>query len=83
VVSQYFAKAFGEAVRRQRTVKNLSQEKLAERADLSLKMVSLVERAERNASLKVADSIAQGLSIPLWRLVKEAEELRPRTKQKK
>ena len=54
----------------------MSQEKLAEKADLSSKMISLVERGERTPSLTVADSIAKGLSVPLWRLVKDAENLR-------
>lgn len=54
----------------------MSQESLAEKSDLSSKMISLVERCERTPSISVADSIAKGLSIPLWRLVKDAEDLR-------
>ncbi|HEV2330025.1 MAG TPA: hypothetical protein VGY56_14685 [Verrucomicrobiae bacterium] len=33
-------------------------------------------RAERNPSLNVADSLAQGLDVPLWQMVKEADDLR-------
>jgi transcriptional regulator with XRE-family HTH domain len=53
----------------------MSQEKLSEGANLSSKMVSLVERGERTPSITVAESIAKGLSIPLWRIVKDAEDL--------
>ena len=76
MVSRQFARFFGEAVRRERKVQKLSQEQLAEKSDLSMRMVSLVETSTQNASLNVADSIAQGLAMPLSRLVKEAENLR-------
>jgi len=39
-------------------------------------MISLIERAQRNPSVNVAHSVAQGLGVPLWRLVKDAEDLR-------
>ena len=54
----------------------LTQEQLAEKSDLAPKMISLIERFQRNPSLNVADSIAHGLSVPLWRLIKDAEDLR-------
>lgn len=54
----------------------MSQEELAERADLASKMVSLIERFERNPTVNVADSIAQAMNVPLWRLIKDAEDLR-------
>ena len=43
---------------------------------MTSKMVSLIERFERNPTVNVADSIAQGMDVPLWRLVKDAEDLR-------
>lgn len=76
MLSEDFARYFGEAVRKHRKIQKLSQEELAERADLASKMISLIERFERNPSLNVADSIAQGLSLPLSRLIADAEELR-------
>jgi transcriptional regulator with XRE-family HTH domain len=76
VLSEDFARFFAEAVRQHRKAKKLTQEKLAERADLASKMISLIERAERNPSVNVAHSVAQGLGIPLWRLVKDAEDLK-------
>jgi transcriptional regulator with XRE-family HTH domain len=81
--SRDFARFFGEVVRRQRKLQKLSQEKLAEKSDLSMRMISLVESDERNPSINVAHGIAEGLGVPLWRLVKEAEDLRPKTKTRK
>jgi len=76
MLSRDFAKAFGEVVRRHRKARFLTQEELAERSDLAPKMISLIERFQRNPSLNVAHSIAQGLAVPLWRLIKDAEDLR-------
>jgi len=71
-----FTRCFAEVVRLNRKQKKLSQEKLAEKADISSKMISLIERGERTPSIAVAHSISIGLSIPFWRLVKVADELR-------
>lgn len=71
-----FARIFSVVVRQYRKDKKLSQELLAERAGLSSKMISLVERGQRNPSLVVADAIARGLAVPLWRLIKDTEDLR-------
>jgi transcriptional regulator with XRE-family HTH domain len=81
--SKDFAKAFGIAVRNCRKAKGLSQESLAERADLAPKMISLIERFQRNPTLNVAHSIAAGLAMPLWRLVKDADDLRPKQRADK
>jgi transcriptional regulator with XRE-family HTH domain len=78
VRSRDFAKFFAQAVRQRRKALKLTQEALAERADLASKMISLVERCERNPTVNAADSIAQALQLPLWRLVKDAEVLRSR-----
>jgi transcriptional regulator with XRE-family HTH domain len=76
MLSKDFAKYFGYIVRKHRKARFLTQEQLAEKSDLAPKMISLVERFQRNPSLNVADSIAKGLSVPLWRLVKDTEDLR-------
>ena len=76
MLSRDFAKLFGEVVRKHRKARFLTQEALAERADVSPKMVSLVERFERSPTVNVADSLARAMNVPLWRLVKDAEDLR-------
>jgi transcriptional regulator with XRE-family HTH domain len=78
--SEVFASFFAEAVRRNRKAKGLTREELAERADLASKMISLVERCQRNPSVNVADRIARGLGVPLSRLAKEAEDARQKSK---
>lgn len=80
MLSEDCARRFGAVVRLYRKAKGLTQEELAEKADLAPKMISLIERFERNPSLNVADSIAQGLGVPLWRLVKDMEAMRTRPK---
>jgi len=76
MLSKDFARCFGEVLRKHRKARFLSQEELAERADLSSKMVSLIERLKRSPTVNVVDSIAQAMNVPLWRLVKDAEDLR-------
>jgi transcriptional regulator with XRE-family HTH domain len=73
VLSKDFARAFGEVVRKHRKARFLTQEQLAERSDLAPKMISLIERFERNPSINVAFSVSEGLGVPFWRLVKDAE----------
>jgi len=70
------AKAFAVVLRKYRKKKEVTQEALAEVADIDPKMVSLIERFERNPSLNVADSIAQGLGVSLSTMIKEAETIR-------
>jgi len=51
-------------------------EQLAEKANLASKMISLIERFERNPTLNAADSIAQGLGVPLWQLIRDADGMK-------
>ena len=83
VRSQSLAKAFGIVLRRHRKAKKFSQELLAEKADVAVKMVSLIERFERNPTVNLADSLAQGLGVPLWQLIREAEEVRKKQTPKR
>jgi transcriptional regulator with XRE-family HTH domain len=64
---------FGVLVREQRTELKLSQETLAERAGIHHTHVGLIERGARNASLDVAQKVADGLGIRLSLLIAEAE----------
>lgn len=61
----------GQAIRRRRLEAGLSQEQLAERADVHRNHVGFVERGERSPTVVVLDRIAQGLGIPAWELLKE------------
>jgi len=72
------SKSFSAVLRKHRKQKKITQESLAEKADIASKMVSLIERGEINPSLNLMDSLAQGLETPLNQLIKEAELLRKR-----
>ena len=77
------AKFLAEVVRTHRRAKGFSQEALAEAADIAPKMVSLIERRQRNPSVNLTDSIAQAMGVPLSRLIQEAEEMRQQTSRRK
>jgi transcriptional regulator with XRE-family HTH domain len=67
------SKAFAEIVREQRGRKGLSQEALAEAADIHHTYVGLLERGKRVPTLQVAERIANALGRKLSSLVEEAE----------
>jgi transcriptional regulator with XRE-family HTH domain len=69
------ASSFGVVLKKHRQAKGLSQEALAEKADIHPTHVSLIERCERNPSLNVAKSLATALGLSLTSLIREAEEL--------
>lgn len=69
----HFLRAFGEAVRRARLSAGLSQEQLAESADLDRTYIGGVERGERNASLLAVHKIAQGLQLSLSELFAQVD----------
>ena len=54
---------FGRNVRRFRGAKDLTQEKLAERADLDSTYISGIERGVRNPGIKNVARIAKALGI--------------------
>lgn len=71
-------KTFGAAVREHRLRQGLSQEGLAERADLHRTYVTDVERGARNLSILSIAKLARALKVPIGALFVEtgAEERR-------
>lgn len=63
-------KEFGDRVRSMRSERNLSQEQLAELADLDRTYISGVERGIRNISLINISAIATALNVPVAELTK-------------
>jgi len=59
---------FGRAIRRRRRELDLSQEELAERAELHRNYVSGIETGTRNPSLKNIEKLAKALDISVARL---------------
>ena len=66
------SKQFGAAVRDQRLLSGMSQETLAELAQLHPTYVSMIERGVRNPTLDVADRIANALNTTLAKLIDQS-----------
>ncbi|PIS15035.1 transcriptional regulator, partial [Candidatus Shapirobacteria bacterium CG09_land_8_20_14_0_10_38_17] len=60
---------FGKKVREERTKLGLSQEALASHAGVHRTYVGMIERAEKNITLKNIEKIARALKIPLDKLM--------------
>lgn len=60
---------FGKRVRERRLSLGLSQEKLANLADVDRTYLPDIENGKRNVSLVVAEKIAKALNIPLKELL--------------
>jgi transcriptional regulator with XRE-family HTH domain len=67
--------AFASVLKKHRAAKGISQEKLAEKADIHPTHVGLIERSLRNPSLKVSKAIADALGLPLAQMIYEAEQI--------
>lgn len=62
--------SFGNKVRTFRKEKGISQEELAFRSDLHRTYIGMIERAEKNITLKNIEKIANGLEISILDLFK-------------
>ena len=60
---------FGRKVHDQRALLGLSQEELAARAGLHRTYVGMIERAEKNLTLRNIEKLAIALEIPLEKLL--------------
>jgi transcriptional regulator with XRE-family HTH domain len=60
---------FASNVRRIRTARGMSQEKLAEECGLHRTYISDIERAERNLSIENMERIAQALAVDVRELL--------------
>ncbi len=68
----------GIAIRERRQARGMSQEALAERADLHRTYVSMVERAVRNITVDSLSGIADALAVRPSEILQHAERLRAR-----
>jgi transcriptional regulator with XRE-family HTH domain len=69
--------AIGRRVRELRQQLQISQEELAERADLHRNYVGSVERGERDAGITAIDQLAGALSVSLADFIATAPRLTP------
>lgn len=63
-------KKFGLKVKLERTKRGLSQEKLAELADLNTNTISTIERGITSPTIETIYSLARALEIPVEELIK-------------
>ncbi|MBI3354048.1 MAG: helix-turn-helix transcriptional regulator [Nitrospirae bacterium] len=61
---------FGNKVRKHRKLLDLSQEELAERAELHRTYIGMIERAEKNITLENIEKIAKALDLTVDSLMK-------------
>lgn len=64
-------KAFGLVLKKIRTEKGISQEKLALNTDLDRTFISLLERGHRQPSLESILKLANSLNIPAHELINQ------------
>lgn len=74
MVRKAILRAFAAEVRHSRSVLGLSQEELADRANLHRNYIGMIERLERAPTLLAMDGIARGLKLKLSELISRAEE---------
>jgi XRE family transcriptional regulator, regulator of sulfur utilization len=67
-------RALGRAVKTLREGRELTQEALADRANLSANYTGDLERGERNASVRALWQLADGLNVSASQLLHEAEK---------
>ena len=75
--------AFALVLRRHREGKALSQEALAEKANLHPTYIGMLERSLRNPSLNVTKELAKALGVTLSKLIAEAEVIQQKTNSRK
>ncbi|QYX31966.1 helix-turn-helix domain-containing protein [Sphaerospermopsis torques-reginae] len=62
---------FGQKIRQERLKQNLSQEELAEKANLHRTYISMIERAEKNITLINIEKISNALGVSISELFRE------------
>ena len=70
------AEAFGAIVRRLRTKRGLTQDKLAELADLNVSYIGFLERGENVPTLTIVLDLARALDVHAADLVREVARKR-------
>ena len=66
-------KRFGLTIKRLREKKGLSQEKLGEISDLHRTYIGMIERAEKNVTLKSIEKLAKALEMDISEIFVEME----------
>lgn len=67
-------RAFGQAIRKFRTERSISQETFADMCDLHRTYISDIERGLRNVSIDNIDKMAKALNVKISDIFKEVEK---------
>jgi len=62
---------FGEKVRQERLKQGLSQEDLADKAEVHRTYIGMIERAEKNITLLNIKKVAKALGLKIFELLKD------------
>jgi transcriptional regulator with XRE-family HTH domain len=73
-MSENILVGFGSVVRAEREKQGLSQEELAERADMHRTYIGMIERAEKNITLMNMHKIANALGLRLSELFSRLDQ---------
>ena len=65
IKDQKFVKSFGERIRKLRLEKDMSQEELANTAEIPINQVGRIERGEINTTITTVKAIADSLNMPI------------------
>ena len=71
--NEHLVEAFAHVLREARQSAGLTQEDLAERAEVSVRFVSMLETGKRQPSLSALAALADGLGSPMSALVSAVE----------
>ena len=77
-MSQNLYRQVGERVRIHRKLERLTQERLAEKADLSVHYLSRIETGSATPTIESLERIATALRVPIAELFRPKEEKRER-----
>ncbi|WP_418790286.1 helix-turn-helix domain-containing protein [Phosphitispora sp. TUW77] len=69
----------GERIRRQRLANKMTQEILAEKANISVSFLGQIERGERKPSLETIINIANSLGVTVDQLLTDSYKIAPKS----
>lgn len=75
-IPQYLPEAFAKVVDGLRKERGMTKIELAQRSGIQESYLRAITYRKRNPSISVAWSIAEGLGVPVWEILKRTEEYR-------
>lgn len=67
------ARQIGSAIRTRREARQISQESFADEIHMHRTYYSAIERGEKNLQLSTLLRVCEGLGVPVWEVLKDAE----------